>query len=309
LTVQSQFDVPVLFLVFSRPDTTKQVFEAIRAQRPSRLYVAADGPRQSRPGESALCEETRKVATAVDWPCELKTLFRDSNMGCRNAVSSAITWFFENEPEGMILEDDCLPSQDFFRFCRDLLSRYRDDEKVMHIAGINFQFGVRRGEASYYFSRIPHIWGWASWRRAWRLYDVEMKGLPDFIASGAMKDVFPRRERSWQGFLGEFQATSQGKINTWDYQWGFTLCKEGGLSIIPNVNLVSNIGSAATTHEMDTRTLHLPFGELGEIIHPNSMTPDLDADETTCKMMFPDKPSLPMRVLRRLRREIKSLFG
>src|SRR5690349_2048344 len=135
----------ILFLVFNRPETTARVFEAIRAAQPPRLYVAADGPRASRIGESERCDLTRRIASAVDWPCDITTLFRAANLGCKNAVSSAISWFFEHEEEGVILEDDCLPDPSFFRYCDELLAHYRDDTRIGLISGNNFQFGKTHG--------------------------------------------------------------------------------------------------------------------------------------------------------------------
>lgn len=152
----------VLFLVFNRPETTKTVFEAIRKAKPKRLYIAADGPRKHREGENEKVSSVRQIVTYVDWPCDVKTLFRDENLGCKSAVSGAITWFFNHEEEGIILEDDCLPHPDFFPFCESLLKRYANDERIWVITGNNFQNGIQRGEASYYFSRYNHVWGWAS---------------------------------------------------------------------------------------------------------------------------------------------------
>ena len=166
---------PILFLIFNRPETTKKVFSAIKEVQPPRLYIAADGPRSEQPDEADHCELARTIATKVDWDCEVKTLFRDQNLGIRIAVSQAIDWFFEQEPEGIILEDDCLPDQSFFWFCKELLEKYRNDTRIMHIGGTNFQFGKNRTNYSYYFSRYAHIWGWASWRRAWEYYDEKLK--------------------------------------------------------------------------------------------------------------------------------------
>ncbi|EKE21540.1 MAG: Protein containing nucleotide-diphospho-sugar transferase protein, partial [uncultured bacterium] len=163
------FIKPILFIIFNRPDTTLSVFEAIRQIKPARLYVAADGPRSERSGEDVVCAETRRIAMGVDWPCELKTRFLDKNVGCHTAVPAAVSWFFENEEEGIILEDDCSPDLSFFTFCETLLERYRDDEEVMMISGDNFQPSEfkTRNDSSYYFSGIANIWGWATWRRAW----------------------------------------------------------------------------------------------------------------------------------------------
>lgn len=171
----------VLFLVFNRPDTTRQVLDSIRQARPPRLYVAADGAREDRPGERERCERVRGIATDVDWPCEVHTLFRARNLGCKTAVSGGISWFFEQEEEGIILEDDVLPDQSFFVFCEELLERYRHEAKVTMISGDYFHGNNHQPTASYFFSRYTHIWGWASWRRAWQHYDREMAQWPSLI--------------------------------------------------------------------------------------------------------------------------------
>ena len=181
--------VPVLFLIFNRPDTTALVMEAIRAARPARLYVAADGPRPGCPGDAERCAEARRVVTAVDWPCQVKTLFRETNLGCRKAVSSAIDWLFACEEEGIILEDDCVPTSDFFSFCGELLERFRDDKQIMAICGSCYAEAEPNYRASYYFSYYADPWGWATWRRAWRLYDGDLSRWPAFKARGGLRTL------------------------------------------------------------------------------------------------------------------------
>jgi hypothetical protein len=295
----------ILFLVFNRPETTARVFEAIREAKPPRLYVAADGPRPERPGEAERCAEVRAIASRVDWPCEVKTLFREGNLGCRAAVSSAITWFFQNEPEGIVLEDDCLPCLEFFRFCQELLERYRDDERVMHISGANFQGGLRRGDGSYYFSRIAHVWGWASWRRAWSHYDADMKSFPAFKASGAISGAFGSREQA-ATFLKIFDGVYSRKpwFDTWDHQWTYALLTEGGLSAIPNANLVSNIGfesgGAHTASGSVEAYGNLPFGKLdGKLEAPRLHVADEEAEELVFRLFFEES------FFRRIARKIK----
>ncbi len=209
---------PILFLTFNRPDTTARVFGAIRAAQPARLYIAADGPRPDRPGELERCAEVRRVATAVDWPCEVRTLFHDKNLGCRSAVSGAITWFFEHEEEGIILEDDCLPHPSFFHFCSELLQRYRNDHRVMCVTGNNFQPDMRDWPYSYYFSIFNHCWGWASWRRSWKLYDTALDEFnPDSAAllfrSLSQTDHFSRF------FSEQLGSIKSGNLDSWAYVW------------------------------------------------------------------------------------------
>lgn len=270
----------VLFLVFNRPDTTAQVFEAIRQAKPPRLYVAADGPREVRQGEAERVAKVREIATAVDWPCEVKTLFREKNLGCKFAVSGAITWFFEQEERGIILEDDCLPHPDFFYFCETLLDRYADDERVSVISGDNFQNGIQRGEGSYYFSQYNHVWGWASWRRAWQHYDGELSFWPEWKRSEAWLSKFPDRveRRYWEKIFDRMYAQ---QIDTWDYPWTASVWYRGGLSATPNVNLVSNIGfgpDSTHTASADSPLAGMATSAIGKLTHPAVVTQDKAAD-------------------------------
>ena len=279
---------PVLFLIFNRQDTTKQVFSAIRRAQPSRLYIAADGPRPEFIDEAKHCESAREVATNVDWDCEVKTLFRENNLGCRLAVSDAIDWFFEQEPEGIILEDDCLPDQSFFFFCQEVLEHFRDDTRIMHVGGTNFQFGNNQTKYSYYFSRYAHVWGWASWRRAWRFYDEKMEQLPvekynEILLHWADDQNFIRY---WNNV---FQQTASGEIDTWDYQWTFACWNQNGLSVVPSVNLVSNLGfSKESTHtnipsplaNMFTERIKLPLK------HPRLIVRHQKADRYVERQQF-----------------------
>lgn len=281
---------PVLFLVFNRPEVTARVFQAIRQARPARLYVAADGARPSRHGEDERCERVRRIATSVDWPCHLKTLFRDRNLGCRLAVSSAITWFFEHESEGIILEDDCLPSHDFFPYCDELLERHREDERVMCISGDNFISGHWQPDSSYYFSRYAHIWGWATWARAWKRYRLQV-AAPDepsmeTVLDAALGDA-PRARRYWTSVM---RKVSEGRIDTWDYQWAYALLRYGGLSCMPRVNLISNIGfGAEATHTLTEHSgvANIPTADLPRpLSHPDHVRRNAMADSWTESNVF-----------------------
>ena len=292
---------PVLFLIFNRPEVTERVFEAIRQAQPSRLYVAADGPRDGIIGELEKCVKVRQIATQVDWPCELKTLFRDQNLGCRVAVSSAIDWFFENETEGIILEDDCLPHPTFFKFCQELLERYRQDQRIALISGDNFQNGFRRSDDSYYFSRYNHIWGWASWRDRWQgTYDLNITAWPRILEEGRLLDmVGTRREtRFWTKI---FEQSYRGEIDTWDYQWTFSCWLHGRVSVLPNVNLVSNLGFGydATHTTSSSEFENLPTVEMQfPLLHPVSVVADRVLDMYTFRRLF--KLSLIRRILKKL---------
>ena len=282
---------PVLFMIFNRPDTTQKVFNAIRQAKPRQLFVAADGPREGKEGEKEKSEQTREIIKQVDWDCEVKTLFRDKNLGCKVAVSSAIDWFFENVEEGIILEDDCLPSQSFFWFCQELLEHYRNNTKLMHISGNNFQFGKIRGKGSYYFSKYAYIWGWATWRRAWKDYDVNMKNFPKFKIENQINNVFniKQQQKYWTKI---FQIVFEGKIDTWDYQWAYSCFINNGLCITPNYNLVSNIGFGENSvHTKDSNNIlsNMEVKDIKNIIHPNFIILDQEADCYTSKICYENR--------------------
>lgn len=277
---------PILFLIFNRPDTTQKVFDEIKKSKPQKLYIAADGARKNKENEQNICEETRNIVNQIDWGCEVFKLFRDENLGCKYAVSSAITWFFENEEQGIVLEDDCLPNEYFFRFCDEMLAFYKDDKRIRHIGGSNFQMGNKRGDASYYFSKLSHVWGWASWRRAWNDYDVELNKLKNHNPKNIFEGVFTDEllVKDWSTIVTQL---AENKINTWDYQWTITNMIHNGLSVIPNVNLISNIGfSENATHTFEaTGHENLPTQLLEQnIIHPTLMYPDKVADYFTLQV-------------------------
>jgi hypothetical protein len=232
----------VLFLVFNRPDTTKQVFEAIKQAKPPKLYIAADGPRDTREGEGAKCREVRTIIDkGIDWDCQVHRLYREKNLGCKVAVSSAIDWFFENVEEGIILEDDCLPSQSFFWFCEELLDKYKDDMRVGQISGFNYGYSDDTLKYDYFFSKYPMIWGWASWRNRWVNYDLRMLDFEEFVETNQMSLMF-NQKHELEKRKRNFYDVKDGKIDTWDYQWSFTLYKNKQFSIIPKDNFVLNLG-------------------------------------------------------------------
>ena len=240
---------PVLFIVFNRPHHTRRVFQAIREARPPRLYVSADGPRPDRPDEQRLCEEVRTIATSVDWPCDVSIQFAQHNSGCKIGEVTAMDWFFRQEEEGIILEDDTLPISGFFRFCEELLRVYRHDERVFSISGTNYVARDFPLSHSYLFSRYADYWGWAGWRRSWNSYDVTMKEWPtwrDSQSMGKLSEGDALFERYWRGI---FDDTHAGFIDTWDYQRLFTMWQHDGLSILPRNNMVANLGfGAEATH-------------------------------------------------------------
>jgi len=211
-------DTPLLLIAWRRPHTLRQVIDAIRPVAPTRLFVACDGPNPERPGEAEKVSATRKVIEQeIDWPCQIERLYSDVNQGCRLGVSRAITWFFEQVEEGIILEDDCVPHPDFFPYCTTLLERYRHDTRVWCISGGNRQDGILRGDASYYFGKVPLVWGWASCRRCWENYDVDLSQWPVICDSGLLETIFEsQKERDFWSLIWQ-QLVDTGVPDTWDY--------------------------------------------------------------------------------------------
>ena len=274
-------------MVFNRPELTLKVFEEIRKVKPAKLYIAADGARSVREGEKEKCIKTREVIKHIDWECDVKTLFRDENLGCKMAVCSAINWFFEMEEEGIILEDDSLPNQSFFFFCEELLIKYRNTDKIMQIGGNNFQPGME-SEFSYYFSRYCNMPGWATWRRAWAKYDVAIKELPDFIKENRIEKIFGSNSSRYY-WLYQFWQVYKNKIDTWDYQWAFTVWNNDGLCISPTKNFISNIGyNADATHTTsgNERLAELKTEQISRIIHPKIIQRDFRADKKAEKVQY-----------------------
>ena len=279
------FDVPILFLIFNRPDATQSVFESIKEIKPKYLFISADGPRTNKINEKENCSLARSIVNEIDWDCHLKTKFSETNLGCKNGVSSGINWFFQNVEEGIILEDDCLPDKSFFHFCEVLLEKYRYDTRIMHIGGSNFQDGIIRSNGSYYFSKISHVWGWATWKRAWNKYDVSVSSLPEFIQQNIIKNIYHNAKME-KYFQKDFELVYKNLKDTWDFQWTYTLAANNGLAIIPNKNLVSNIGfgSNATHTLLHSNLLENRIVEsLKEIIHPSFLVPNFEADFYTFK--------------------------
>lgn len=282
------FNTPILFLIFNRPENTKIVFEEIKKQKPKYLFVAADGARSNNLEDLEKCNATRQlVIEGIDWDCEVKTLFRDVNLGCGVAVSEAITWFFENVEQGIILEDDCLPHPSFFMYCETLLELYKDNEKVYAIGGSSFQNGKNVGEASYFFSNYAYVWGWASWRRAWNSYDYNLKQLSTYKEKQLIKTIDSRSvfKNYWFSILDK---VANKEIDTWDYQWLFSIWNNGGLAVVPNVNLISNIGFGKdATHTIgESSFANMETQDIGTILHPKNIKADKKVDRYSSEKVF-----------------------
>jgi len=291
---------PVVFIIFNRPDTTEIVFREIARVKPSKLLVIADGPRSDRPGEAEKCAETRKITERVDWDCEVLTCFSDTNLGCKKRVASGLDWAFGQVEEAIIIEDDCVPDPTFFTFTDELLEKYRNDHSVMAISGACYLGPEFSSPESYYFSKIPLIWGWASWRRAWKKYDIKMSDWPQYRESEDFNTLFTSSDGR-SHFRKQMDRTYSGALDTWDHQWTYAAWKSGGVTIVPTQNLIRNIGfgiDATHTHfydpAFDPPVLPMKF----PLIHPQDprrVRSDLDA------IWFKKHYSTASKVIRRLK--------
>ncbi len=299
---------PVALIIFNRPDTTAKVFEVIRQVKPPQLFVVAEGPRADRADDAEKCAATRAIIDLVDWDCEVLKNYSEVNLGCAKRPSTGIDWVFDTVEEAIILEDDCLPHPTFFRFCDELLDRYRHDERVMTVCGLNLQFGRRKTEYSYYFSRYNPCWGWASWRRAWKYFDFDMKLWPKARSENFLGDILlePYALKVWTKI---FQDTYEGKVNCWDYQWVFATMIQNGLAIIPNVNLISNIGhGTGATHTTDEKSIYSDMAVEAvsfPLIHPRFVVRDVQADDFAQNTFYDHQPPLP----RKIKKKINKMLG
>jgi hypothetical protein len=296
----------VAFIIFNRPDTTKRVFEAIRQAKPPKLLVIADGHRINRPGEAEKCAAARAIIEGVDWECEVLTNYSDVNLGCGKRVSTGIDWVFDQVEEAIILEDDCLPDPTFFEFCEVILDKYRDDERIMMVSGTNYLGTWKSTIQSYHFSYYGGIWGWASWKRAWKHYDYEMKLWADTEVKARSRDVLPS-EKQYVDRKKIWEQVSNGMIDTWDYQWHFARLVQSGLSIVPAVNLISNLGFGVDS--TNTINKYSEFSNLKTqnmkfpLIHPQYMMRDFAADKLYFEKMY--NPKILKRVFNKIRQLIE----
>ncbi len=301
----------VLYLIFNRPHLQSESFSKIRAVKPKRLFIAADGPRPNRMGEDKLCIEARKIVEKVDWDCDVKTLFRDANLGCRINVGNAITWFFRHVEDGIIIEDDCVTSEAFFDLASQLLAYYRDDHRVWCISATNFQKGVRRGDGSYYFSRYNHCWSWASWRRCWVHYDDALLLWSLAEQSGVASQLFDTaaEKEYWKHIWNKLREPNS-EIDSWAYRWACAVTLNGGLTILPNANLVENTGFAGEgTHCFGQN----PYPGIQQfdatIVHPSFVLRDREADLFTFESVFGGTTDSQMKIIAaKFRRRVKRIL-
>ena len=310
------FETPILLISWKRPQKTLKVLNEIRKISPTKIYLACDGPIKNDPVNKEKVLQTRKILNnEIDWHCEINRLYSDTNNGCKIGVSKAITWFFKNEEQGIILEDDCIPHKDFFNFCSILLEKYKNDSRIWCISAHNNQGGEKQGNGSYYFSRYSHCWGWATWRRCWKFYDPYIKSWPEIKKGGILNNIFCKKEiiRFWERIFDNIYYNS--KPNTWDYQWSYLCFLNSGLTIIPNINLVNNIGfDAEATHTKNdsyfTKNKELELEESGifPLIHPQQITISKLADEKIEFLIYSGYPKFSLKSFKKNANKLTSKF-
>ncbi|HEY4355748.1 MAG TPA: hypothetical protein VGN16_08385 [Acidobacteriaceae bacterium] len=305
----AQFKTPIVLIIFNRPQHTERVFRRIAEMRPTRLLIIADGPRASRPGEAILCESAREVVRQISWPCEVSTNFSEYNLGCRDRVISGLNWAFSEVEEAVVLEDDIFPDPSFFRFCEEMLDRFRSDARVSMVTGFNIVQDRSPKDTSYFFSHLTHIWGWATWQRSWARYDEQLKDWPKIKASGEMGNLFedPKQYRFWERIFDQMHAGTGP--NTWDYQWVYTNFINNALSIVPKVNLIENIGfgpeathTKQVAHAPTVSTTSLQF----PLLHPPAIIPLRDLDKLDGERSKFRLPTLVQRVWGKIRRTLRT---
>lgn len=279
---------PVVFLIYNRPELTRRAFESIRAARPATLVVVADGAKSGDEHDRELCAATRAVVDRVDWPCDARTDFAESNLGCSQRVASGITRVLEQFPAAIVIEDDCVADPSFFPFAEEMLARYAADERVFSITADNFQFRGVTGD-SYYFSRYPYCWGWATWARAWRHYDLGMTAWGELRRTDWPECFFgDRGAAAYWRFI--FDRTFEGRVATWDYAWFLTCFNNDALTIVPRNNLVSNIGfapGATHTTKWGSALANIPASPLTfPLRHPAAIERNAEADRHMQKRVF-----------------------
>jgi hypothetical protein len=280
---------PILVMAFNRPEHLKVLLNRLRQEQPKRLYVAIDGPRDSREGEDAQVQACRDLVASIDWDCEVHTLFQESNLGCGLGVSTAINWFFTNEERGIILEDDIIPDPSFFPYCEELLDRYENDDRVFAISGCNFvpPEAQSHPEQAYRFSQIPHIWGWATWRRSW---DKHRLDISDWRRDLPPTKLWARAGHSLPAsvyWASTFELLARKEVDTWDGQFVLASMMSGQLTATSNVNLIENIGFGdSATHTVEDRDELQPVTRLMLPTAPAPVVLDGRADAWTRKHHF-----------------------
>tara|TARA_Y100000589_G_scaffold71273_1_gene63707 strand:- start:8125 stop:9105 length:981 start_codon:yes stop_codon:yes gene_type:complete len=283
------FSTPILLIAWRRPKETNEVIKSLQKIKPKKLFIACDGAREGNIEELEKVKKTQEVIKkGINWNCDIKWKINVSNLGCKIGVSSAINWFFDNVSEGIILEDDIVTHPDFFIFCEYLLNKYRADKRVWCISGSNNQDDIQRGNGSYYFGKIPLIWGWATWKDRWIEYDINIKNWPTIRDKRILENIFKDEiERVyWNKIFENF--FNYNKPDTWDYPWVLTCIINNGLTVIPNNNLINNIGFNldATHTKWEKKNTTIMKGIEEEIIDPEFLVCDLEAEKYQFDFFF-----------------------
>ena len=297
----------VVFLIFNRPDTTKRVFEAIRQAKPSKLLVVADGPRTDKPGEVEKCAAVRSIIDTLDWDCEVSTNYSDINLGCKKRVSSGLDWVFEQVEEAIILEDDCLPHPTFFKFCEEMLKKYRDDKKIMAVCGNNPLGKWKSKIQSYHFSYYFNCWGWATWKRTWQLYDVEMKLWVNELIQKEIENYIGNK-LEFLYYKRAFEDQFCNQVNSWGYPFSFLCLMKQGLVINPSVNLISNIGFGNNATHLKVTSKHILSNRITyPAIYPFKEPQLLDIDREYTSKQY--QLVWDRRLINKIRRKLVMLTG
>lgn len=300
------FNTPILFITYRNPEITRLTFDRIRKIKPRTLYLASDGPKLNS-SNKVLNEinETRSIIKNIDWDCNVHTKFEKKNLGCKYAVYSAISWFFDNEEQGIILEYDCLPDLTFFTFCETLLEKYKNNDTIFSISGNNFDFGyvnnLNKNKNSYYFSHISKLWGWAAWSRSWKYFDIELSDFTDFRDNNSIDNlIYKKKHRKY--WIDKINQVYLGINNsTWGFIWLYTLFKHNAYCITPNVNLVSNIGfGEEATHAKDKTSLfsNIKAKSINLIEHPLVIEPNFKSDTRFTELLYQSEYKSIMKRIR-----------
>lgn len=315
-------DTPVALAIFNRPQQLREVFDAVRRAQPRRLFVIADGPREDRPGEKDLCAQARAITEQVDWDCRVERNYAQTNMGCGRRLSSGYDWLFSQVDRAIIIEDDCVADPSFFPFCEQMLERYADDERVMHITGRSIYADPPPRPYSYYFSHQLDCWGWATWARAWKHYDFNISLWPQVRDERWLKGLL-RDPRAVRFFMQLFDRI-HGDIatwTTWAHQWNFACFAQHGLAIRSYNNLVKYVGFDDATHAYmwgDDKEADLPVKPLEfPLKHPPCPMMDPEADELNYDRIFSglqrkqriERMKRPLRMVKSAVRSALSING
>lgn len=301
--------IPILFVIFNRKETALKSFERIKGAKPEKLYIASDGPRANRKGEAERVEDTRKaILDAIDWPCEVKTLFQTENLGCGQGVYTAINWLFDNEERGIILEDDCIAEKTFFSYVGELLEKYKDDQRIGMIAGYN-PVTLKNYPYSYIFSRYKSCWGWATWRRAWVNMDIDMKWRETSSETSILANMGDEG-RDLSGWKFKLNAIDKKYVSAWDWQWFFTLGAQNQLCIYPLHNQIANIGNDQDATHTSLSSITIPSKPLKmPLKHPQYLVPWLDFDKAFYKRSTNFKVRLTRMIPHGIKQQIKKILS